>query len=162
MFKQALYLALVALVLGATHVQAQEFEWIRAAYWDQRYPGAWGGGGIAMRDALEGAGYEVLDAAVTLFSHANVSLPPALERFVRYVIVTPDLHRIHHSSWQPETDSNFSAVFPVWDIVFRTFRPESNRPQDEMELGLESPRGERTARVGWLLLSGLTDAMHDS
>ena len=74
MSKQAIYLALVALVLGAAHVQAQEFEWIRAAYWDDRYPGAWGGNGIAMRDALEGAGYEVLDAdALKVWMEARIA-----------------------------------------------------------------------------------------
>src|SRR5262245_55428995 len=66
--------------------------------------------------------YELLDAVVTLFSHANMRLPMAVDRVLRFIIVTPDLHRIHHSSWQPETDSNFSAVFPIWDIVFGTFR----------------------------------------
>ena len=74
MSKQALYLALAALVLGAAHVQAQEFQWIRAAYWDQRYAGAWGGGGIAMRDALAGAGYEVLDAdALKVWMDARIA-----------------------------------------------------------------------------------------
>jgi sterol desaturase/sphingolipid hydroxylase (fatty acid hydroxylase superfamily) len=42
--------------------------------------------------------------------------------FARYVVVTPDLHRIHHSAWKAETNSNFDAVFPVWDLVFGTFR----------------------------------------
>jgi len=74
-----------------------------------------------------------------------------VERILRYVIVTPDLHRVHHSSWQPETDSNFSAVFPIWDMIFGTFRTETRLPQESMELGLEEVRDKRTNRFLWLL-----------
>ena len=88
-------------------------------------------------------GYEVLDAAVALFSYANVRLPARMESVLRYVIVTPDLHGVHHSSWQPETDSNFSAVFPIWDIIFHTFRTETHTPQETMDLGLEEVGDER-------------------
>jgi len=97
--------------------------------------------------------YEVLDVCVTLFSHANISLPPALERVVRTIIVTPDLHRVHHSSRQPETDSNFGAVFPIWDILLGTFRTDTRQPQDVMELGLEDIRDQRTDNLLWLLTS---------
>lgn len=58
-------------------------------------------------------------------------------------LVAPNLHRIHHSSWQPETDSNFSAVFPIWDIIFGTFRPRSWELQATMDLGLEEIRDRR-------------------
>jgi sterol desaturase/sphingolipid hydroxylase (fatty acid hydroxylase superfamily) len=95
--------------------------------------------------------YEILDATVTVFSHANISLPRGVDRVLRYIIVTPDLHRVHHSSWQPETDSNFSAVFPIWDVICGTFRTETRRPHATMELGLEAPRDERTDRFFWLL-----------
>jgi sterol desaturase/sphingolipid hydroxylase (fatty acid hydroxylase superfamily) len=92
--------------------------------------------------------YELLDVAVTLFSHANVRLSQRLDRLLRYVIVTPSLHRVHHSSWQPETDSNFGAVFPVWDLIFGTFRTGS--PE---RLGLDETRDARTTSVRWLLAS---------
>ncbi len=95
--------------------------------------------------------YEILDAVITLFSHANIRLPENLDRVLRYVIVTPALHRVHHSSWQTETDSNFSAVFPIWDIIFKTFRTETRAPHETMELGLEEMRDERTNRFLWLL-----------
>lgn len=97
--------------------------------------------------------YEILDAGVTLVSHANVGLPARLERVLRYLVVTPDLHRVHHSSWQPETDSNFGAVFPVWDLLFGTFRSETRHPQEVMELGLAEVRDGRQHRLGWLLRS---------
>jgi sterol desaturase/sphingolipid hydroxylase (fatty acid hydroxylase superfamily) len=65
--------------------------------------------------------YEILDAVVNVFSHANVTLPPKLDSMLRRVIVTPNLHRIHHSSYQPETDSNYGAVFPIWDRLMGTY-----------------------------------------
>jgi sterol desaturase/sphingolipid hydroxylase (fatty acid hydroxylase superfamily) len=99
--------------------------------------------------------YELLDAAVTLFSHANIRLPPRLERLLRYMIVTPDLHRVHHSSYQLETDSNFSAVFPIWDMVFGTYRTSTRVPQEQMQIGLKEIRDERTERLSWLLASPL-------
>ena len=100
--------------------------------------------------------YELFDVAVTLFSHANVRVPERIDRWLRYIIVTPDLHRIHHSSWQPETDSNFSAVFPIWDVVFRTFRGTPRVLLSEMTLGLDEPRDGRVESVLWLLASPIT------
>jgi sterol desaturase/sphingolipid hydroxylase (fatty acid hydroxylase superfamily) len=99
------------------------------------------------------AAYELLDVAVTLWTHANLRLPAAIERVVRYAIVTPDLHRVHHSAWQPETDSNFGAVFPVWDLVFGTFRATPSVPVERMTLGLDEVRGRDAQRPLWLLAS---------
>lgn len=97
--------------------------------------------------------YEFLDVAVTLFTHSNIRLPVRLNAVLRYVIVTPDLHRVHHSSWQPETDSNFGAVFPIWDQIFGTFRTQTRDPQETMELGLKERRDPQASRLGWLLIS---------
>ncbi len=97
--------------------------------------------------------YELLDASVTVFSHSNLRLPQSINRWLRYIIVTPDLHRVHHSTHQPETDSNFSAVFPIWDMVFGTFRTTTNQPQETMPLGLENIRDERSQDIRWLLIS---------
>lgn len=97
--------------------------------------------------------YELFDIIVTLISHSNTSLPQNAEKVVRYFIVTPDLHRVHHSSYRPETDSNYSAVFPIWDILFGTFKTKNRAPQSNMELGLEEVRDERTTNILWLLAS---------
>jgi sterol desaturase/sphingolipid hydroxylase (fatty acid hydroxylase superfamily) len=97
--------------------------------------------------------YEVADAAATLFSHANVRLPARIERVLRYVIVTPDLHRVHHSTHQPETDSNFGAVFPIWDLIFRTFRTKSPSELEDMPIGLAEVRDRRADNLWWLLKS---------
>jgi sterol desaturase/sphingolipid hydroxylase (fatty acid hydroxylase superfamily) len=95
--------------------------------------------------------YEVLDVAVTLWSHSNLRIPAPLDRVLRYVVVTPDLHRVHHSTWQPETDSNFGAVFPVWDLVFGTYRATPRDGHERMRLGLDEVRGREAHRVFWLL-----------
>lgn len=97
--------------------------------------------------------YELLDVVVTLVSHANISFPRKIEKVLRYLIVTPDLHRVHHSSYQPETDTNFGAVFPVWDILFGTFKTKTRVPQNEMQMGLEEVRDERANNIIWLLIS---------
>ena len=97
--------------------------------------------------------YELLDAVISVFSHSNITLPSRVERILRCIIVTPDLHRVHHSSYQPETDSNFSAVFPVWDILFGTFKVTPREVQKKMSLGLEQVRDGRTNSILWLMMS---------
>lgn len=84
--------------------------------------------------------YETIMFAVVQFHHANVGFPEKYDRVLRAVIVTPNMHRVHHSRWQPETDSNYSSLFSFWDRLARTFRlnprPETIRPGIE-ELDLE-------------------------
>jgi sterol desaturase/sphingolipid hydroxylase (fatty acid hydroxylase superfamily) len=103
--------------------------------------------------------YELLDVAVTLWSHSNLRLPATLERVLRYVVVTPDLHRVHHSARKPETNSNFGAVFPVWDLVFGTFRPVPRDGHEHMRLGLDEVRGPDAHRPLWLLTSPLAEEL---
>jgi sterol desaturase/sphingolipid hydroxylase (fatty acid hydroxylase superfamily) len=103
--------------------------------------------------------YELLDVAVTLWSHANVRVPPAVNRMLRYLIVTPDLHRVHHSAWRPETNSNFGAVFPIWDVVFGTFRAEPRDGHERMRLG--EVRGAAAHRPVWLLGRVLTERQEE-
>jgi sterol desaturase/sphingolipid hydroxylase (fatty acid hydroxylase superfamily) len=100
--------------------------------------------------------YELLDVAVTLWTHSNVRLPAALDRIVRYIIVTPDLHRVHHSAWKPETNSNFGAVFPLWDVIFGTFRAVPRDGHEQMRLGLDEVRGRDAHRPLWLLGPAVT------
>ncbi len=103
--------------------------------------------------------YEALDVAVTLWTHSNTRLPRGIDRVLRYVVVTPDLHRIHHSSWKPETNSNFGAVFPVWDLIFGTFRAAPRDGHEHMRLGLDEVRGRDAQRPMWLLGSVLHDRL---
>lgn len=99
--------------------------------------------------------YELLDVAVTLWSHSNMRIPLALDRVLRYLVVTPDLHRIHHSAWKPETNSNFGAVFTIWDLIFGTFRVDPRDGHDRMPLGLDNVPDAEAHRLGGLLTCGV-------
>lgn len=84
--------------------------------------------------------HETVLVAVSQFHHANIRLG-GWDGALRWLIVTPDVHRIHHSRWQPETDSNYASVLTVWDRLFRSFRsPES---VVDVELGIDGFDDER-------------------
>jgi len=78
--------------------------------------------------------YETLMFVVVQLHHANVALPPWLDRAVRLVIVTPNLHKVHHSRVQVETDSNYGSLFSWWDRLFASFTLRDN--PHEIEFGL--------------------------
>jgi sterol desaturase/sphingolipid hydroxylase (fatty acid hydroxylase superfamily) len=95
--------------------------------------------------------YELMDASVTVLSHSNVRLPKWLDRALGLLIVTPDLHRVHHSSYQPETDSNYGAVLTIWDRLFRTYRRKRAEDLAEQENGLSEVQDSRSRSLLWLL-----------
>ena len=66
--------------------------------------------------------YETILLPVIAFHHSNVALPERWDRSLRWVIVSPNMHRVHHSDWQPETDSNYASIFSCWDRLAGTFR----------------------------------------
>lgn len=103
--------------------------------------------------------YEILDVAVTLWTHSNTRFPVGLDRVLRYVVVTPSLHRVHHSAWVPETNSNYGAIFPLWDLVFGTYRSTPRADERTMRLGLEEVRGRAAHRPLWLLGSVFIDRL---
>ena len=83
--------------------------------------------------------FEVVLNATSMFNHANASLPGSLDRVVRLVLVTPDMHRVHHSVLPSETDSNFGFNLPWWDRLFGTYR-EKPQAGDEITIGLPAFR----------------------
>lgn len=93
--------------------------------------------------------YETMMFAVVQFHHANVGLPDRLDRALRAVIVTPTMHKVHHSRLQPETDSNYSSLFSWWDRLFRSFRLRE-RPE-EIRFGLDAFDGEENRSFAGLL-----------
>lgn len=97
--------------------------------------------------------YEISEAALNGFVHANLRLPAGLERVLRLVLITPDLHHVHHSSRQVETDSNFGSTLSVWDRIFGTYREKTQDALDEQEVGLEEVRDSRADSLAWLLAS---------
>lgn len=70
--------------------------------------------------------YETLLQCVVQWHHANIALPAGLERFLRAFLVTPGLHKVHHSRFQPETDSNYASLLSVWDRLFGSFRTRTD------------------------------------
>lgn len=79
--------------------------------------------------------YETLMFTVVQFHHSNIGIPEKIDRIIRAVIVSPNMHRVHHSRWQPETDSNYSSLFSFWDRIAKTFR--HNPHPESIKLGLD-------------------------
>ena len=96
------------------------------------------------------AAFEVVLNATSLFNHANLNLG-ALDRLARLIIVTPDMHRVHHSPNRVETDSNFGFNLPWWDRLFGTYRAQPGEPHETMTLGLDGARDPRKLDVFSLL-----------
>ncbi len=84
--------------------------------------------------------FEVLLNASSMFNHSNIRISPAVDRILRWLIVTPDMHRIHHSIVTRETNTNFGFNLPWWDRLLGTYRPEPAAGQEGMTLGLEQYR----------------------
>lgn len=80
--------------------------------------------------------YEILMFSVVQFHHANISISRPLDRLLGIFIVTPFMHKVHHSRWQPETDSNYSSLLSIWDRLFKSFRVNPN--PETLKLGLDS------------------------
>lgn len=93
--------------------------------------------------------FEVLLAVLPMFNHANLALPLWLERVLRLVIVTPDMHRVHHSTARVEHDSNFGFCLSVWDRIFRTYRARPSGGHETMTIGLADYPGLESTRFGW-------------
>jgi len=79
--------------------------------------------------------YEALMFPVVQFHHANISLPPQLDRLLRIFIVTPDMHKVHHSRYHKETDTNYTSMLSIWDRVFGSFR--LSKDPSTIQLGLK-------------------------
>ncbi len=97
--------------------------------------------------------FEVILNGCALFNHGNVGLPPVIERCLRYLMVTPDMHRIHHSAFQPETDSNYGFSLSCWDRLFKTYCEQARKTQTEMTIGLDEYRD--SAELGFVGLLAL-------
>ncbi|MBO6724741.1 MAG: sterol desaturase family protein [Rhizobiaceae bacterium] len=96
--------------------------------------------------------FEVVLNGTAMFNHSNIDLPRAIDRQLRKVLVTPDMHRVHHSVIRRETDSNYGFNFPFWDWIFRTYRDQPSAGHDAMDIGLQSWRDGRPAGLLWSLL----------
>lgn len=78
--------------------------------------------------------YQSISVVLSQFNHANIKMNPVLDKTLRFIFVTPNMHRVHHHYVRPETDSNFGNIFSLWDRLFGTYR---YKPNNELKYGLD-------------------------
>ena len=87
--------------------------------------------------------FEVLLNATAMFNHANLRLPLAADRLLRLLVVTPDMHRVHHSVEEHETNSNFGFNLSLWDRLFRTYKAQPDAGHERMTIGIRGYRAPK-------------------
>ncbi|MFZ0229709.1 MAG: sterol desaturase family protein [Mycobacterium sp.] len=105
---------------------------------------------------------ELVSLAQVFISHANVSLPAWLDSRLRWVFVTPDMHRIHHSEEIREQWTNLGDIFSLWDRLFRTYLPEPAVGRDHVVVGLKGFQGQRSLNLGFMLLFPFRGEQYES
>jgi len=99
--------------------------------------------------------FEVLLNATSMFNHANVRIPSRIDRVLRWLVVTPDMHRVHHSVEPRETNSNFGFNLPWWDRLFGTYKAQPAAGHDAMAIGIDTFRDPRELRLDRMLVQPL-------
>ena len=92
--------------------------------------------------------FEVMLNATAMFNHGNISLPKTLDKYLRLILVTPDMHRVHHSIEDDEANSNFGFSLPWWDRLFGTYRDQPRAGHQAMTIGINIYRDPK--QVSWL------------
>ncbi len=95
--------------------------------------------------------FEIILNGAALFNHANIKLPKWLDKILRIVIVTPDMHRVHHSVHRQETDSNYGFNLSIWDRVFGSYIDQPKDGHDKMLIGLNEYQTNRPSDLIWCL-----------
>jgi len=96
--------------------------------------------------------FEVLLNGTSMFNHGNVRFPQDIDSIVRLLVVTPEMHRVHHSTIRWETNSNLGFNFPWWDRLFGTYRPQPAKGHLEMTIGLDQYKEPNKLTLPWLLI----------
>jgi sterol desaturase/sphingolipid hydroxylase (fatty acid hydroxylase superfamily) len=96
--------------------------------------------------------FEAVLNASAVYTHGNLALPEKLDRVLRWIFCTPDMHRVHHSVIREETDSNYGFFLSIWDRAFGTYRKDPVKGQLGVELGLSDIRGHATRRLFRMLV----------
>ena len=99
--------------------------------------------------------FEVLLNASSMFNHSNIRLPLRIDRLLRLLIVTPDMHRVHHSIHPSETNSNFGFNVPWWDRILGTYLAQPNCGHEDMVIGIEQFRNKRSLWLDRMLIQPL-------
>jgi sterol desaturase/sphingolipid hydroxylase (fatty acid hydroxylase superfamily) len=107
--------------------------------------------------ALAVVAFEVVLNATSMFNHSNAAMPLWLDRIVRLLVVTPDMHRVHHSVLRHETDSNFGFNLPWWDRLFGTYRAAPEAGHERMTIGLPIFRDRQELRLDRLITQPFRD-----
>lgn len=94
--------------------------------------------------------FEIILNGTAMFNHSNLALPAGLDRIMRKVLVTPDMHRVHHSVQRSEHDSNYGFCLSIWDQLFGTYIAQPKDGHDAMQVGLEW-QDDRPSKLGWSL-----------
>jgi len=101
--------------------------------------------------------FEVLLNATSMFNHSNVQMPVRLDCVLRWIVVTPDMHRVHHSIIARETNSNFGFNLPWWDRLFGTYRDQPAAGHEAMTIGIEQFRNPVEQRLDRMLTQPFRD-----
>jgi len=99
--------------------------------------------------------FEVLLNATAMFNHSNIRIPVTIDRVLRLIVVTPDMHRVHHSIHPSETNSNFGFNLPWWDRLLGTYRPQPRDGHETMTIGIEQFRIRRDLWLDRMLIQPL-------
>lgn len=95
--------------------------------------------------------FEIMLSGAAMFNHGNIGIPPSLDRILRLILITPDMHRVHHSVIRHETNSNYGFSVPWWDRLFRSYRAQPRDGHDKMKIGLNGYQDDRSLRLTSLL-----------
>lgn len=101
--------------------------------------------------------FEILLNGASMFNHANARLPLVVDRWLRWLVVTPDMHRVHHSVVPDETNSNFGLNVPWWDRLFGTYRGQPAAGHEGMRIGVNGLQGASEVRLSGLLTQPLRE-----
>ncbi len=96
--------------------------------------------------------FEVLLNGTSMFNHGNVRYPQHIDSFLRLLVVTPEMHRVHHSTIRWETNSNLGFNFPWWDRLFGTYRDQPAKGHLEMSIGLDQFKEPNKLTLPWLIV----------
>ena len=94
--------------------------------------------------------FEIILNGTATFNHSNFNLPLKIDKYLRWILITPDIHRIHHSTVQSETDSNYGFSISLWDRVFKTYMAEPEKTQTTLDIGL--PEYRKQEELGFIKL----------
>jgi len=101
-------------------------------------------------DPMAVIAFEIILNGTATFNHSNINLPLKVDKVLRWLVITPDVHRIHHSTIQSETDSNYGFSISLWDRLFKTYVAEPEKTQTTLDIGLSQYRDQN--KLGFINL----------